>query len=151
MDSVARAHFDALDGNLSSPHRTVRPQTTLRDYVDARARTGPSQTSRRGNCRRKISRSPSWNTVGRKRSVGHRGNSYDVWSRALSPPRPRARRGCSETAERRWSGVDCQTELGRAGTERYVVRRTDDESLAAGGGFVGLQRRAGRGHRGGTG
>ena len=34
LDSVAQAHVNALDGDLSSPHRAVRSQTALRDYLE---------------------------------------------------------------------------------------------------------------------
>ena len=58
--------------------------------------------------------------------------------------------GCSP-AECGRSGAGRQAEPGRAGAERYLVRRADDESVAAGGRLVGIERRAGSGDGGGAG
>ena len=67
--------------------------------------------------------------------------------------RSRAGERCrgGEAAERCGRGAGGEAESGRAGAERYLVRRADDESVAAGGRLVGIERGAGRGDGGGTG
>ena len=59
------------------------------------------------------------------------------------------RRG--EASPRGRRGARRQAEPGRAGAQRYLVRRPDHESVAAGGRIIGIERGAGRCHCRGTG
>ena len=89
--------------------------------------------------------------VGRQRLAGHGRNCDDLWRRTFSQPRAGEKFGGGAASARCRRGVGCEAEPGRAGAQRHLVRRTDDEPVAAGRRRVGVQRRAGRGDRRGTG
>ncbi len=120
--------------------------TLTRDLALAQAKA-----CRRRNRGGKISRTTAWNSVGREGSARHGGDRDDVWRRTVQGSSAEGRCGSRETIARRGRGADREVEPGRAGAERYLVWRADDESVAAGRRRLGIERGTGSSDGCGTG
>src|SRR5215469_80955 len=151
LGRAAETEFRTANGNLFAAHRAIRSKAALRDYVDPRIGSCAGPQGRRGNGRRKIPRSVARDTVGRQGFAGYGRNSHHVWRGTVprSPAEGRCRRG--EAFERRGSGAHREAEFGRTGAERHLVRRANNEPVAARGRRIGFKRRTWRGNGSRTG
>ncbi len=75
-------------------------------------------------------------TLTRELALAQAKQADHIWCGTF--PRSRARQGCRgrQTTARRRSSARRQVEPGCAGAQRYLVRRSDDESVAAGGSII---------------
>src|ERR1700687_4570874 len=137
---------ERIDPYLSEATGAVRSQVARRDNVHARTGAEAGQTSGRRNRRGEISRAAARDSLGRQGSAGYRGDSDHVRRGAFPQPRAQGRRGGGQASSRGGRGAGGQTQPGRARAQRHMVWRADDESVAAGGGVVGLERGTGSGH-----
>ena len=104
------------------------------------ARAG--KTGRHGNRRGKVSRTAARHSVGVEGSARHGGHRHDLWRRTIPQSRSEVDATVVTAAARAGRGAHRQAEARRARAERHLVRRTDDESVAARGRRVRIERRA---------
>ena len=142
MDRVAAAHVRAAYEYLSQSHRAAGSEDPIGHHADQGSRARAREGGRRRDRRRQIPRSAARHPVRRERSARHEGHSDDLRRRAV--PQPRALGGLRgrAQAERRRRGAGGQALARRARAQRHLVRRPDDEPVAAGRGRVRIERRA---------
>src|SRR6185437_3072671 len=112
----------------------------LCDNADARYGTRPGEAGGRRDRGGQVSRTAARNSVRREGSAGYGGNRDHIRCGAVSEPGTERRLGggcpaaCSGRRARR------KIEHGRARAQRYLVRRSDDESVVAGRRRVRIER-----------
>ena len=151
LDRAEGAHLRAPDEHLSSPDRAVRSASSARVITltkDLRARAG--EAGRRGDRGGQVSRAAARHSVRREGSARHRGHRDDLRRGAVQEPRAGRRRRGRAASERGRRRARRQAEPGRARAQRHLVRRPDDEPVAARGRRVGIERGARRGDRRGA-
>jgi hypothetical protein len=124
-----------------------RPASCARDHADGRARARAGAPGRPEIAAGRY-RGPLHGIPYGVKDLLDTPASHHLGRRVPSRPRAGADSRRGGEAERRRRGADRQAEPGRAGAERHLVRRPDHESVAAGRGRIGFERRPGRGHRG---
>ena len=145
LDREAQAHLGAAHPHLPGAPRALQSQAALRHHAHARAcaRAGqdrPTPEIAAGKYRGPLHGIP-WGAKDLLDTAGIR-TTYGAEPFRNRVPDSRCRRG--QASERRRRGAGGQAEPGRAGAQRYLVRRPDHESVAAGRRLVRLERRAGR-------
>ena len=151
LDRSAGADLGAADAHLPGAAAALRSAAQVRDHPDAGAGAGAGAAGGRGD---------RGGPVPRARCTASPGAPRTWWTPRASPPprgaepfrdaRAGGGRGGGGAAARGGRGAGGQAEPGRAGAERRLVRRPDQEPVAAGGGLVGQQRGAGLGDGGGA-
>ncbi len=146
MDRIAATVVGAADADLSVADRSLRPEDPIGDHGHARTRAGARESRRCRDRRWKISRRPARHSIRREGSPRHQRHRDHLRRRAL--PQPRAGSGLRGGAQaercRRRPGREALTR--RAGAQRHLVRRPDDEPVAARGRRIGIERRTRRRH-----
>src|SRR5436305_633874 len=75
-----KGFFGGADGNVFAAAKKIRLDAKVCGDIDRRARAGPSEESRRGDCRGEISRAAARPAVGCERFAGDEGLPHDVGS-----------------------------------------------------------------------
>ena len=127
------------------PHRAARREDPIRHHAHEGSRARAREAGRCRDRRGQVSRPAARHPVRREGSARHEGHPDDLRRRAV--PQPRAVGGLRgrAPAERRGRGARREALARRARAQRHLVRRPDDEPVAAGGRRVGIERRARRG------
>ena len=147
LDRDEEADVRAAHEDLPRSPRAIRSQAALRHHAHARLGARAGEEGRRGDRRGQVSRSAARHSLGREGPARYRGDPDDVRRRAVSQSRAHGGRRRGEAAQRRRRRARRQAEPRRARAQRHLVRRPDDESVAARGGIVRLERGPGRGDR----
>ena len=150
LDRDAKAQLRASHEHLSRAHREVRFQAPVRHHADARPRARAREEGGRRDRRGQVQGSAARHSIWREGSARHREHRDDLWRRAVQRSRADGRQRGGRASRPGRRGADRQAQPRRARAERHLVRRADDESVAAGRGRVGIERRARRGDGGGA-
>ncbi len=110
----------------------------------------PGEAGRRRDRRGPIPRAAPRHPVRRQGSAGHGRHRHDLRRRAIQGSRARRRLRGRQALDRRRRRPHRQVEPGSAGTQRHLVRRPDDESVADRRRRLGVERGARRGDGGGA-
>ena len=150
LDRTEGSHLRAPDEHLPAPHRAVRSEAPVRHHAHEGCRARAGETGRRGNRGREVSRATARHSVRREGSARYGGHRDDLRCGAVQEPRPVRRFRGGTAPERSRRRPHRQTESGRARAQRHLVRRPDDEPVAARRRRIGIERRTGRGDGGGA-